>query len=154
MKRAVYAVAVLALCGAALSAGSGQTTPRTSAAAPSKPAASHPPTQPSPQRAAPSSPKPAPSHRATPAIAPAIEAQNTLVAQYCATCHSEKGKAGDLSLAGFDAAKVTDRADVAENMIRKLRAGMMPPPGSRRPDAATASAFVNALETTLDAAAA
>ena len=31
----------------------------------------------------------------------------------------------------------TERPDVAEKMIRKLRAGMMPPPGARRPDAAT-----------------
>ena len=39
-------------------------------------------------------------------------------------------------------------------MIRKLRAGMMPPPGARRPDAATIAAFVDALETRMDAAAA
>ena len=30
-----------------------------------------------------------------------------------------------------------EHADVAEKMIRKLRAGMMPPPGAQRPDAAT-----------------
>ena len=39
-------------------------------------------------------------------------------------------------------------------MIRKLRAGMMPPPGARRPDAATIKAFVDALEAQMDAAAA
>ena len=56
-------------------------------------------------------------------------------------------KAGQLVLAGFDAAKIADRPDVAEKMIRKLRAGMMPPPGARRPDAATLTAFVDTLET-------
>jgi len=37
-------------------------------------------------------------------------------------------------------------------MIRKLRAGMMPPRTSRQPDSATRMALVTALETTLDAA--
>src|SRR5262249_50733356 len=61
---------------------------------------------------------------------------------------------GELSLASFDAAKVTEHADVAEKMIRKLRAGMMPPPGARRPDVATIRTFVDALETKIDAASA
>jgi hypothetical protein len=58
-----------------------------------------------------------------------------MVKDYCATCHSDRGKAGGLSLAGFDAATVVDQAPVAEKMIRKLRAGMMPPAGARRPEA-------------------
>jgi hypothetical protein len=85
---------------------------------------------------------------------PAGEAQSKLVAQYCAGCHSEKGKAGGLTLVGFDAAKADKNAEVAEKMIRKLRAGMMPPPGARRPDAATIGAFVDSLETKIDNAAA
>ena len=82
------------------------------------------------------------------------ESQNKLVSQYCAGCHSEKGRAGQLSLAGFDAAKIDKDTEVPEKMIRKLRAGMMPPPGARRPDAATISEFVDALETRIDRAAA
>ena len=39
-------------------------------------------------------------------------------------------------------------------MIRKLRAGMMPPPGARRPDDAALAALATALETRVDAAAA
>ena len=39
-------------------------------------------------------------------------------------------------------------------MIRRLRSGMMPPVGARRPDAATIASLVNALETRLDRAAA
>jgi Protein of unknown function (DUF1592)/Protein of unknown function (DUF1588)/Protein of unknown function (DUF1587)/Protein of unknown function (DUF1585)/Protein of unknown function (DUF1595) len=83
-----------------------------------------------------------------------IEAQNTLVKTYCVTCHSEKGKAGGLSLAGFDAGQTVDHAEVAEKMIRKLRAGMMPPPQARRPDAASIKAFYETLEDRIDAAAA
>src|SRR5262245_27683992 len=77
-----------------------------------------------------------------------------LVKQYCAGCHSEKGKAGGLSLAGYDAAHADQQAETTERMIRKLRAGMMPPPGARRPDAATLTTFVSSLERTVDAAAA
>ena len=39
-------------------------------------------------------------------------------------------------------------------MIRKLRAGMMPPPGARRPGRATLDALADALETRIDRAAA
>jgi mono/diheme cytochrome c family protein len=81
-----------------------------------------------------------------------VEAQNQLVGQYCATCHSERGKAGGLVLAGFDAAKIGERPEVAEKMIRKLRTGMMPPANARRPDAETTHQFVDALETKMDAA--
>jgi hypothetical protein len=70
------------------------------------------------------------------------------------TCHSEKGKAGGLSLASFDVAHAAENPEVAEKMIRKLQAGFMPPPLAPRPDAATHAALVAALETTLDAAAA
>jgi mono/diheme cytochrome c family protein len=83
-----------------------------------------------------------------------VDAQNELVKQYCASCHSERMKAGGLSLASFDASKVVDHADVAEKMIRKLRAGMMPPPQARRPDATAIKAFYETLETTIDTAAA
>src|SRR6476646_9989495 len=79
--------------------------------------------QAAPHRAAGTSPvKLASSH---PATGLASEAQNQLVAQYCATCHSDRGKAGGLTLAAFDAAKIDRSAQTAEKMIRKLRAGMM-----------------------------
>jgi mono/diheme cytochrome c family protein len=80
--------------------------------------------------------------------------QTALVKQYCATCHSERGKAGNLSLASFDAASVLERAELTEKIIRKLRAGMMPPAGARRPDAAALDGLATALETRLDRAAA
>src|SRR5262249_60540569 len=87
----------------------------------------------------------------------APDAQNQLVAQYCGTCHSEKGKAGGVALVGptgFNATTIEKNAELGERMIRKLRAGMMPPPGVRRPDAATISTFVDSLETKIDSAAA
>src|SRR5439155_15218564 len=62
------------------------------------------------------------------------EAQNGLVQTYCVVCHNDQAKRGGLTLARFDPAHPDQNADVAEKMIRKLRLGMMPPPGARRPD--------------------
>src|SRR4029077_21035136 len=144
MQKLVFAAAATALCGAVLSA---QQAARPGAAQTQAPtlAVAHPATRPG-AGAATSTPS------ATSAAT--LEAQNKLVAQTCAGCHSEKMKAGQLVLAGFDAAKITERPDVAEKMIRKLRAGMMPAPGARRPDAATTRAFFESLESRMDAAAA
>ncbi len=91
---------------------------------------------------------------AAPAAGMSIDEQNQLVKTYCVGCHSEKGRAGGLSLAAFDASKVVEHADVSEKMIRKLRAGMMPPAQARRPDAQAIKAFYETLETKIDAAAA
>jgi hypothetical protein len=96
-------------------------------------------------------PAPAASHART--SLPAAE-QNALVTRYCATCHSDRGKAGGLTLAAFDAGRLDRLGEVAEKIIRKLRAGMMPPPGAPRPEAAALAGVVNALETAMDAAAA
>ena len=90
----------------------------------------------------------------TPPQSPATDPQTTLVLQYCSGCHSERGKAGGLSLASFDAGRATAHADVAEKIIRKLRAGMMPPPGARRPDESALLAVASTLETRVDKAAA
>ncbi len=80
--------------------------------------------------------------------------QTALVKQYCAGCHSERGKAGGLSLAAFDAAKVLEHAETTEKIIRKLRAGMMPPAGARRPEPQVINALASAFETRIDRAAA
>ncbi len=80
--------------------------------------------------------------------------QTATVKQYCATCHSDRGKAGGLSLAGFDAAEILDKPAEAEKIIRKLRAGMMPPAGARRPAPAVIASLVEAFEARIDRAAA
>jgi mono/diheme cytochrome c family protein len=79
--------------------------------------------------------------------------QPDLTKQYCVGCHSERGKAGGLSLVSFDPAHADQTADVAEKIIRKLRLGMMPPPGMRRPDEPVLSQFATSLEAKVDAAA-
>ncbi|HEX7139269.1 MAG TPA: DUF1587 domain-containing protein, partial [Vicinamibacterales bacterium] len=145
MRKFAYTAAAAAVLAVAASGGNSVTAEQSASS------------QPAPTSAVKPAPlKMATAHAAKPA-APAglaVESQNKLVSQYCAGCHSEKGRAGQLSLAGFDAAKIDKDTEVPEKVIRKLRAGMMPPPGARRPDAATISEFVNALETRIDGAAA
>jgi mono/diheme cytochrome c family protein len=100
---------------------------------------------------------PAPAAGAAPASsALALPAQTELVKTYCSSCHSERGRAGGLSLATWDAGKSAevDHLAVTEKMIRKLRSGMMPPPGARRPEPRQIVEMIEALETRVDRAAA
>src|SRR5579872_4898030 len=59
--------------------------------------------------------------------------EKTLVDRYCITCHNDKAKTANLSLQRHDLAKAGDEPEVWEKVIRKLRAGLMPPPGMPRP---------------------
>ena len=92
------------------------------------------------------------------AQAPPATDPNQVVRRTCTTCHNDQSLRGNLSLEHFDVTAdfTTDAADadVAERMVRKLRAGMMPPPGARRPDADTLLTLVETLERNLDAGAA
>jgi mono/diheme cytochrome c family protein len=83
-----------------------------------------------------------------------VDAQTQMVKQYCATCHNDRGKAGGLTLAAFDAAQLVDHAEVAEKIIRKLRTGMMPPAGAKRPDEASLMRLASTFESRIDRAAA
>jgi hypothetical protein len=81
--------------------------------------------------------------------APAFS-NNEVVEQYCVRCHSDRRLQGNLSLEGFDAdAPETDPA-LTEKVIVKLRAGMMPPPGSRRPAGDTLTSLAVSLEDRID----
>jgi len=146
MRQVLMAGLAAATCSAVLVAQgtAGRPAATTPTAAPAQVAAA---------QAAPVAPRPAASHAAVPAGLPVAE-QTKLVGQYCAGCHSERGKAGGLSLAGYDAAKATANVEVTEKIIRKLRAGMMPPSGARRPEGATLDQLATALETRVDQAAA
>jgi hypothetical protein len=80
-------------------------------------------------------------------LPPALHAQ-TLLNQYCTTCHNEKLKTGGLVLD-----KPNLDAETSEKIIRKLRAGMMPPAGAPRPDRKTLDAFIAKIESDVDRAA-
>ncbi len=112
-----------------------QAGPRPSAAAPS------------PASTAPKAPAPVTS---TARAAAASAADNQVIAKYCASCHNDRRPAAGLSLVGFDVTKAAEKAEVAEKMIVKLQAGMMPPRAAQKPDPAAHAALIAALENTLD----
>ena len=78
---------------------------------------------------------------------------NDVIQDTCVRCHNERRLSGNLSLVGFDADEADQNAEIAERMIRKLRAGMMPPVGARRPGGDTLQTVVEELERVVDAAA-
>jgi mono/diheme cytochrome c family protein len=81
-------------------------------------------------------------------------ADQALVDKYCVTCHNTRTLSGNLSLAGLDASKPGDHPEIFEKVVRKVRAGLMPPAGMPRPERATLDGFAASLETRLDRAAA
>jgi mono/diheme cytochrome c family protein len=93
----------------------------------------------------------------TTATSAAVASQRAVFTQYCVSCHNEKlKKAGTVPIA-LDADtlwNVAGNAATWEKVVLKMRAGVMPPAGSPRPDANVRAAFLGWLEGELDRAAA
>jgi hypothetical protein len=73
---------------------------------------------------------------------------------YCITCHNQRAKTGGLALDTLDVTNVAADAGTWEKAVVKLRAGLMPPSGARRPSQAGIDEFAASLEASLDRAAA
>src|SRR5262245_22672172 len=86
--------------------------------------------------------------RQPPTSAPAptlmpVDARNPFVKQYCAGCHNDAQKSGGMTLTSLDMAHPEQNGELAEKVIRKLRAGLMPPANaSKKPDLETAKLLV------------
>jgi len=76
--------------------------------------------------------------------------QRALIDQYCVGCHNSKTKTANLMLDQLDLAKLGEHADIGEKVVRKLRAGLMPPTNARRPDPATLETMIRWMEDELD----
>src|SRR5262245_56967705 len=85
-----------------------------------------------------------------PASAEEVATQRALLDQYCVTCHNARLKTANLLLDQLDLAHLSNQAEVAEKVIRKLRAGMMPPINMKRPDATTMNALIVWMENEID----
>ncbi|HYR84217.1 MAG TPA: DUF1592 domain-containing protein [Terriglobia bacterium] len=77
-------------------------------------------------------------------------AQRALLDQYCVTCHNDRTKRANLTLEKLDLATVGDNPQLWEKVVRKLRAGVMPPPGMRRPDLPAYTGLTEWLEGQID----
>jgi hypothetical protein len=84
----------------------------------------------------------------------APQTPRALLDLYCVTCHNQRSNTAGLALDNVNPDRAGENAEIWEKVVRKLRAGMMPPQGLPRPDAATYEALTAALETQLDRAAA
>ena len=81
---------------------------------------------------------------------PTPATERALLNQYCVTCHNDKAKTANFSLQSQDINSVGDHPEVWERVIRKLRAGMMPPPGMPRPPLAKYEELRDWLEAQVD----
>lgn len=75
-----------------------------------------------------------------------------LLDTYCVDCHNSGDYTAGLSFESMSPADIADQAEIWENVVRKLRGRMMPPPGEKRPDNDRVDAFVAWMEANLDLA--
>ena len=82
-----------------------------------------------------------------------VSSQRALLDRYCVTCHNERLRTANLALDTLELTDIPANAEVWEKVVRKLRAGAMPPRPRPRPDQRTYDGFRTWLETRLDRAA-
>ena len=86
----------------------------------------------------------------------AVESERALLNRYCVGCHNDRTRTAGLSLqtAAMDqVGRVADEVGVWEKVVRKLRAGSMPPAGRPRPEPEVYDRLASRLERALDTAA-
>ena len=94
-----------------------------------------------------------PQRTAQPVAAPAakaVAAQQAIFDEYCMECHSKSARNGNLSIEDLNLSNVADHRKEWEKIVKKLRAGMMPPAGQERPDKETYTGLIVWLENELD----
>ena len=77
-------------------------------------------------------------------------ALSDVVKDFCTNCHNPRQLRGNLDLTGYNVDSAPARLAVSEKIIRKLRAQMMPPPGSKRPQGDTLIVLAETLENIID----
>ena len=87
------------------------------------------------------------------AQAPAAASSSAVIRQYCVGCHSERTKSGGLVLENKDVDRAAADAETWERVVRKIRTGMLPPSGARRPERSVLDRVASELESRLDRAA-
>src|SRR5499427_417214 len=88
---------------------------------------------------------------AVPSADPAMAAKyRAVLDKYCVTCHNDRAKRANLTLEKLDLTTAADHAELWEKVIRKLRAGVMPPPGMPRPPLADYEGLRDWLENEVD----
>jgi mono/diheme cytochrome c family protein len=81
---------------------------------------------------------------------PDMAAQKAVLDKYCVSCHNDRAKTAGLALDKVDLTNPQANLELLEKLVRKLRAGAMPPVGMPKPDAASMNGLVTYLEASLD----
>ncbi|HTI63162.1 MAG TPA: DUF1592 domain-containing protein [Gemmatimonadaceae bacterium] len=79
-----------------------------------------------------------------------LDALNGVIDHYCTDCHNQQLLIGNMSLEGYDIGAATKVRAQSEKMIKKLRAEMMPMPGSPRPTGDSLRMVAEAIEDVID----
>jgi cytochrome c551/c552 len=93
-----------------------------------------------------------PQAQATSQAAAAATPESAFLTQYCFGCHNERAKIAGLALDTLDLSRAGADAETWEKVVKKVRTGMMPPSGARRPERAALDGFAAQLEERLDKA--
>jgi hypothetical protein len=83
-----------------------------------------------------------------------IATPQAVLTRYCVSCHNERLKTGGFRLDNVNAADAASDPELWEKVVRKLRAGTMPPEGAPRPDRTTYEELRTWIAGQLDGAAA
>jgi uncharacterized protein DUF1592/uncharacterized protein DUF1588/uncharacterized protein DUF1585/uncharacterized protein DUF1587/uncharacterized protein DUF1595 len=76
-----------------------------------------------------------------------------MIDRYCTECHNDAELAGEMSLEHATPAEIAKNPQKWEQVAKRLRGAVMPPPGAAHPGPEQVNEFVAALEGSLDAAA-
>ena len=88
---------------------------------------------------------------AAPGITPGPAPETAAVLnQYCVSCHNEQTLTAGLAIDRLNTERVQQDPATWEKVVRKLRTGTMPPPGSPRPTVEVYDATASWLEGELD----
>src|SRR5216683_2075386 len=149
---AIGAVGLVSLTASGVRSQGGQfPPPALTAALPSRPAA--------PIGGQPAASKADPAHSAGSTIVTfphdgdrmTAAAQASMVQTICVQCHTDQRKAGGASFEHLSMDDIGRDGELAERMLAKLRAGLMPPPNApKRADERSTQAFVVSLENRID----
>jgi hypothetical protein len=75
-----------------------------------------------------------------------------VIQEYCLGCHNSKAKVGGLALDSMSPDTIAQDSKTWEAVIRKLRGGLMPPPGAKHPDGQSVVELISWLEKNIDGA--
>ncbi|HYR90983.1 MAG TPA: DUF1592 domain-containing protein [Terriglobia bacterium] len=73
-----------------------------------------------------------------------------VIQNYCFGCHNSKARVGGLAFDSMSPDRISEDAQTWEAAIRKLRGGLMPPPGAKRPDKQSVAELISWLENKID----